>query len=51
MFMAQIKDYVAVGDYVESDSVIIGLDAPVMAPFVRHGAAATPVIYFKRPDY
>lgn len=52
MFMAQIKDYVAVGDYVASDNrVIIGLDAPVMAPFVRHGAAATPVIYFKRPDY
>lgn len=52
MLKAQAEEYIAVGRYLAEDGrVIIGLDAPVMAPFVRHGANGTPVIYFERPAY
>lgn len=52
MLLVQVEEYIAVGRYLSSpNGVIIGLDPPVMANFIRHGANGTPVIYFKRPDY
>ncbi|MBI4087732.1 MAG: hypothetical protein HY434_02800 [Candidatus Liptonbacteria bacterium] len=52
MLLTQVEEYIAVGRYLAEDGrVILGLDAPVMAPFVRHGASGTPVIYFERPEY
>ena len=52
MLLVQVEEYIAVGRYLSSaNRIIVGLDPPIMANFVRHGAGQTPVIYFKRPDY
>lgn len=47
-----IESYIAIGKYLASENrLILGLDMPVMAQFLRLGAGSTPVIYFDRKAY